>query len=381
METDGPGGEDPAPAPSPAKSKGKNAKAKAKAELAEAQKIIAELKDQITQLETQLAAATSSTDAERIATLESQLAASKAEVDDLTSIISKSNEENAQLRSAEQLMRVLPRPMQFDGTKQFTEFRAQMQMYLTSVKLPTNMQAPVAAAYLIGPALQWWMQHSVTNPMPSSWEEMLTLLNARFDHLNPEMAARNRLQSLRQGAMSVHAYLKEFEACYAHIPVVDETDKIFRFLYGLSNNLKDKFAVNPTTHRMWESFPALVAYITNFVADAPPPTGALSDILDKAPSAKAPVSSSPNHLKPKGGVTKPNSKNKGRQMSAEAGNKMAATMFNKANKPINRTKAIKSHCIKNGLCICCFKKTDPPHRADECTANPVGGAPPGFSSG
>jgi hypothetical protein len=199
---------------------------------------------------------------------------------------------------------------------------------------------------------------------------MLTLLNARFDHLNPEMAARNKLQNLRQGSLSVHAYLKEFEGCYAHIPVVDEKDKIFRFMFGLNAHLRDKFAVNPTTHRMWESFTALVAYITNFVSDTPAAPGA---IADKIP-ASTHTGGTPANLKAKGGINKANNKKRG--MSAEKGAKFAKPVTNKNNRPVTRTNAVKAFCMQHKLCLGCYGAG---HFVANCEKAPVGGLPPGFT--
>jgi Retrotransposon gag protein len=357
--------EDAPTAPTPAAKKGK------KSVKASLRATNAALVEQVAELQAQLEAAAAATSAERTAQLESELAAVQAEVAKLTSVISKSSSESAQLKSAEQLMKFLPRPMQFDGVGQFTEFRAQMQMHLSSVNLPTHFQAPVAAAYLKGAALQWWTQLRVSTPMPASWDEMLVLLNARFDHLNPEMAARSKLQTLRQGSLSVHAYLKEFEGCYAHIPVVDEKDKIFRFNFGLNAHLREKFAVNPTTYRVWESFTALVAYITNFVADTPAAPGAIADKLP----GKATSSQTPSNLKAKGGVNKPNAKKRG--MSADKAAKPSKTVYTKLNKPVTRSNAIKAFAMQNKLCLGCYGKD---HFVADCTKNPVSGTPPGFTA-
>jgi hypothetical protein len=313
--------------------------------------------------------------AERNAALESALEASQLERAELQSIIGRSDSEQAQLKAAEQLMKFLPKPMQFDGVNKFTEFRSQMQMYLSSVKLPARFEAPVAVAYLTGTALQWWTQLQPTTPMPASWEALLTLMNSRFDHLNPEMSARNKLQSLKQGTLSVHEYLKEFESCYAHIPAVDEKDKVFRFTFGLNSNFKDRFSVNPATHRVWESFAALVAYITNFVADAPPATGAITDaVRDKPANGSSHTNGSKGNLKAKGGVNKAQKK---RTMSADKAAKPAKTMTNKNNEPVTRSNAVKSFCMKEKLCLGCYKTG---HLVADCTTKPVSGIPKGFSA-
>ena len=233
----------------------------------------------------------------------------------------------------------------------------------------------MAVAYLTDTALQWWTQLHVTTPMPGSWEDLLTLMNSRFDHLNPEMTARSKLQSLKQGNMSVHAYLKEFEGCYAHIPAADETDKVFRFTFGLNSSLRDKFAVNPTTHRVWESFAALVAYITNFVADTPTTPGAISDVMrDKPANGTGQTNGSKGHLRAKGGVNKVQKK---RHMSADKAAKPAKPMTNKNGQEVTRSNAVKAFCMQTHLCLGCFR---PGHRVTDCTIKPVPGTPEGFSA-
>jgi hypothetical protein len=330
----------------------------------------ARLRAELTALEQQKAALT-----ERNAALESALEAAQLKHAEYESIIGRSDSEQVQLKSAEQLMKFLPKPMQFDGVNKFTEFRAQMQLYLSSVNLPTRFEAHVAVAYLTGTALQWWTQLHITTPMPDSWEALQTLMNSRFDHLNPEMAARSKLQSLKQGNLSVHAYLKEFEGCYAHIPAADEKDKVFRFTFGLNSNLRDKFAVNPTTHRVWESFTALVAYITNFVADTPAASGAITDaVRDKPSNGTSQTNGSKGNLKAKGGITKPQKK---RGMSADKAAKPAKPMANKNGQPVTRSNAVKSFCMKEKLCLGCFKKG---HMVADCTTAPVSGTPPDFSA-
>ena len=74
---------------------------------------------------------------------------------------------------------------------------------------------------------------SACNSVPFTWIDFLPYLAEKFDHKNPELAARTKLQLLMQHNMTVHQYLREFEACYAHILDYDERDTIFRFLFGL----------------------------------------------------------------------------------------------------------------------------------------------------
>lgn len=301
-------------------------------------------------------------------------------------------ETTEQLKAANELAKLLSKPSQFTGSGSYVEWRTEVETYLQALQLPDSVQVTVAVGLLKGPALTWWKQHLTQKPKPISWDEMVTALNERFDHLNPELQARQKLQTLKQGNMSVHAYIKEFEGCIAHIPDLTEKDKVFRFLWGMRPTLKSKFAVDPTTHRMWVLFTDLIGYVTAYVADAAADADFINGLLDQAQEFRDAKGSggsngsggsggSKGHLKAKGGVHKKHG-NGGKNANGNSGNKAGSSSPNKTfvnGKGLNvtRSKAVISYCHAKKLCISCYK---PGHMVAACTENPVSGVPTGYTA-
>ena len=134
------------------------------------------------------------------------------------------------------MTKVVNKPSTFDGTAgRFHEWKNEVQMYLRIMNFSSEQEASIVQGYLRGTALAWWIQKldnmSANDiPPPATFDEFMHYLNERFDHRNPELAARDKLMSLRQNNLSLHQYLCEFEGCYAFISKWDEADKIHRFI-------------------------------------------------------------------------------------------------------------------------------------------------------
>jgi hypothetical protein len=242
---------------------------------------------------------------------------------------------------------------------------------------------------------------SAGQSVPTSWEQLLPLLNERFEHRNPELAARDKLMTLRQGSMTLQQFLKEFEACYAYIPRWDEADKIHRFMYGLKPYNKAKFCVDPATHSWWTSFDQMVSYITSYMSDDMSHTDSLMQAAStyggiasqiggdeeavtrqknkgwtkKGPSGKnfhrqlAKVLNAAYGVA-KGGVKKP----KGRPYAAGA----ARSWTNASGQVIpRRDPAVTRHChlTKPPLCLGCYQ---PGHQVAACTHPVATGVPAGY---
>lgn len=286
-------------------------------------------------------------------------------------------------------------------------------MFLRVMKFPKEQEAGIVQSYLKGTALAWYMQkidklESAGLPVPASWEQLLPLLNERFEHRNPELAARDKLMTLRQGTMTLHQFLKEFEGCYAYIPRWDEADKIHRFLYGLKPHLRAKFCVDPATHSWWTSFDNLVSYITSYMSDDMSHTDATSKALaafgeianeiggGEIRSAGAARHTKRNFYKKKsngnglnagdiaklkrtlnaltrGGVQKPSNKGRG-----PAGSPKPWTNGKGDPLPV-RSKGVIGFCHRSEpkLCLGCYQ---PGHQVAECTAAVVQGVPEGYAA-
>ena len=64
-------------------------------------------------------------------------------------------------------------------------------------------------------------------------------------------------------------------------------------------------------------------------------------------------------------------------MSADKAAKPAKPMTNKHGQQVTRSNVVKSFCMKEKLCLGCFKKG---HLVADCTTTPVSGTPPDFSA-
>lgn len=315
--------------------------------------------------------------------------------------------------AAVDLTKVVNKPGNFDGTaaKPFHEWKNEVQMYLRVMKFPKDEEAGIVQSYLKGTALAWYMQkieklETADQPVPASWEQLLPLLNERFEHRNPELAARDKLMTLRQGSLTLHQYLKEFEGCYAYIPRWDEADKIHRFLFGLKPYLKAKFCVDPATHSWWTCFDSLVSYITSYMSDdmshsADNLTKALTEHGEATAGGGAVAPSGSNKHKPNNGWQRVKSKGRSQKglnalatkvlnaLGVQGGGvqkpsgrppgKPGKTYTNGNGQPVTRHNGIRSFCHQQSpqLCLGCFQ---PGHQVSACTAPVASGVPAGYTA-
>jgi len=192
--------------------------------------------------------------------------------------------------------------------------------------------------------------------------------------------ARNKLEKLQQGNIAVHDYLKTFEACYAHIPEYLEADKIHKFLYGLNPICRNRFQVNPTTHKRWDNFDALVAYITNYVADDVS-TERFAKDMDGYKQRHLKRPSNPKPSTPKlSGVKRTQLQREGGggsggrgQPRVRFGNPNNVKTYTNGNEQeYTRNDHLKSWLVKEGRCWCCYAKTDAKggHSGATCRSQP-----------
>ena len=294
--------------------------------------------------------------------------------------------------SSQFMSKIINRPGTFDGTSaRFHAWRNELEVYMAAIELADSKGAALAQSYLRGTALEWWVQkarrmEALMQPLPSTWKEFLPLLRERFEHRNPELAARERLSSIRQGSRSLHHYLKEFESLYAYLPEWSEADKIHRFVHGLQPGLKAKFCVDPATHQWWTSFDKLVAYISAFIADdvaLVSPADLMAEMVEHQNQQPEPAFNLANL--PRGG-RRPRGPRGGRGGRATLSHihkggrgQTALCKYQNGRDPANtvtRTKDIRSFCHHKNLCLCCFQ---PGHKVAECTQKPVSGSPEGYT--
>jgi hypothetical protein len=318
------------------------------------------------------------------------------------------------------MSKVINRPSTYDGMSgKFHEWKNEIQIYLRVMNFPKEQEAYVVQSYLRGTALTWWLQKAIkleTDELkvPQTWAEFMPYLDERFEHRNPELAARDKLMGLRQGILSLHQYLKEFEGCYAYIPRWEEADKIHRFIFGLKPFYRSKFCVDPATHQWWTSFDSLVAYISSYVSDDVSPPDVLEDATQNLKKAIGLNNPKLTQTTGRGGGGNGHGGgksrwNKNRQLNAVlgklngSGNLTAADRavlnqvlkgrvskkFGSVGKSVNyqnangeavtRNKHVRSYCHTQNpqLCLGCYQTG---HYVKDCTNAVAAGNPPGYKA-
>ena len=301
------------------------------------------------------------------------------------------------------MTKVINRPSTYDGISgRYHEWKNEIQIYLGVMNFPQNTEASVVLSYLRGTALNWWLQKSLKFQsegieVPQTWAELLPYLDERFEHRNPELAARDKLMNLKQNSLTLHQYLKEFEGCYAYITRWDEADKIHRFVFGLKPHYKSKFCVDPATHQRWTSFDALVAYISSYVADDATPPEVIEDATGNLKRTLG--------LSGRGKFNKPgrsgkwqkqrlnavlgklsdsdrkvlNTVLKGRVTKKFGSVNQSASYTNANGESVTRNKHIRSYCHhqERPLCLGCYQ---PGHFVRDCTSPVANGTPEGYKA-
>ena len=310
--------------------------------------------------------------------LKSSLAATKGKERQMEKALSKSKGGVTKLRKlqvAAALAKFVDKPRQFDGKGNFQNWKKEVDTYFEVLSFPAEHQVSIVKGLLKGDALNWWCQQvqRMTRevvPLPSTWAEMEQILNGRFDTANPDLAARNKLQHLKQGHKSVHQYIKQFEDCYAQLSSYDEADKIYRFLAGLNPDMRIRFSINPGTNQRWTRFEPLIAYITAFVADECT-AGAL---LDGPPGVNPHLRRADKRRL--NAINRPQQAGRdGRKSNLKEGSPTIKKVITNANgQRALRSARLISHLTSERRCRFCYQEG---HQATDCT-NP---APAGFPSG
>jgi hypothetical protein len=303
------------------------------------------------------------------------------------------------------LTKVINKPALFNGSNNLRDWVMEMAQYLDLVCWDPDLAVGIATQFLRGEAMQWWSlkRQELTRagvPIPRDWEGFKQHLFMRFDHKNPEAAARDKLQTLRQGKMTVMRYLKEFEGCYAHIPEYSESDRIHRFVFGLNGPYKH-LGVDPSTKRHWTSWDSMVGFLTAYIS-AVAPTELLQEVLkggsDSPPAEAEPswatVAGKKPHRQQQGQQgNKGQQQHRNQQQQRRQGQQRTkgqqrqgdplVTWTNGAGNTLVRRRSEITHCMKNHTCINCFQEIpqgDRSHTAATCKKAVKQGHPPGYEA-
>ena len=92
----------------------------------------------------------------------------------------------------------------------------------------------VGRAHLKGPALDWFIHLAVT---PTTFEDFVTRLRARFQPITTADLARDQLHNLKQGKQSINLYVAHFRRLIIAIPDMDDASRMYLFVHGLHPSL------------------------------------------------------------------------------------------------------------------------------------------------
>ncbi len=126
------------------------------------------------------------------------------------------------------------KPESYSGKSSIRSWAIHMDNYLKNC---ANEEAvSVASSYLIGPAHEWWIVHQTTNTGSTidSWEKLKDALIARFETLNKEKLARDKLATWKQ-IKDVITFNEDFQRIILDISDISESEKIDRYSRGLKS--------------------------------------------------------------------------------------------------------------------------------------------------
>ena len=118
---------------------------------------------------------------------------------------------------------------------------------------PTSDQQRIAYAVtrLEKTALQWWLYQTQLAArggpaLPTTWRQWVAALITRFQPINAERVARDRLSSITQTG-SVGAYAAAFQKLLMRVTDLPDTQVLHFFLHGLQPAVKRQLLFNPPT--------------------------------------------------------------------------------------------------------------------------------------
>ena len=134
-------------------------------------------------------------------------------------------------------------PDKFTGKGSITSWVNQMDNYLSEVSEEEAL--PLAVSYLSGSAHEWWIVHhqTETGQLITTWAEMKESITSRFDTLNKEKVARDKLAKWRQ-IKDVSSFNDDFQKILLDIPSISKEEKIDRYTRGLKSYIWKELCTN-----------------------------------------------------------------------------------------------------------------------------------------
>lgn len=175
-----------------------------------------------------------------LAALKAQFDQAQAQVSNLTNALGQANQANIQLLQQIQTDHTndpasrprLRKPEPFKGKSPINSWVVHMDNYLTTASPEESL--PIAVSYLEGSAHEWWIAYQSTpeGSIVTSWIDLRSALLKRFQPLNKQKAARDKLAKWKQ-IKDVATFNEDFLRIILDIPNIAMEEQIDRYTRGL----------------------------------------------------------------------------------------------------------------------------------------------------
>jgi hypothetical protein len=113
----------------------------------------------------------------------------------------------------------------------------ELESYFIAAGISDEDRTVFAVAMLKGEALSWAASIKLSDPRKVSWNEFKQVFLSRFYPVSTAIQSRAELLHLKQSD-SINKYINTFQSILHRIDDMNESDKIFFFVDGLSSQLK-----------------------------------------------------------------------------------------------------------------------------------------------
>ncbi len=135
----------------------------------------------------------------------------------------------------------LPEP--FKGKTSIKSWTTHMNNYLANSS--TEEALPIAISYLQGHAHEWWIMYKETEEGQriTNWTQLKEALTSRFETLNKEKIARDKLAKWKQ-LKDVSTFNDDFQNIILDIPNISIEEQIDRYTRGLKHYIWKELCTN-----------------------------------------------------------------------------------------------------------------------------------------
>ena len=135
------------------------------------------------------------------------------------------------------------KPLPYKGKGSILSWTTHVDNYLQNIDDDEALQ--IAVSYLQESAHEWWISYSQTDEgeQVQSWDNLCEALIERFDTINEEKIARDKLAKWRQ-IKDVNSFNEDFQKIILEIPNISIEEQIDRYTRGLKSYIWKELCTN-----------------------------------------------------------------------------------------------------------------------------------------